>query len=278
MNMKIDEGGVNLVRGETQIEDMQARHVLEKQFVQPLKGTLPDVLNRKTFELGNTEATTITDFKNGAPGQRIYLLGDGFSTIEHGTLIFTSTGANKLLEEDKVYTFTFFKDGLNSHKWVEDADNSGGGGGGGSIVTAQTRKSDTGFTAVSATYTAVDTALDIVVPAVEGDVFLLFVNGLWNTGSSSPRLDIVTVVSSAFVNYISATGSGGAGVQSWRGLPTSVFVPIGGGILYTIVEDDIESGNVRFRLVAKSNAEPGNRQLIINVNEPLVVNCIKLGQ
>lgn len=111
----------NIITGEVQIEDMQNRNVLEKQHVQTLStSTTLDVLNKRIFELNNVAPITITDFLRGAIGQRIYLLGDGFTTIQNGTLIFTNTAANKLLLINVVYRFTFFKVGLLSHKWVED--------------------------------------------------------------------------------------------------------------------------------------------------------------
>lgn len=108
------------IKGEVHFEDVVSRNVLEKNDVQPLRGTLPNVLNRRFFECDNTNPITITDFSNGAPGQRLYVLGDGNTTIEHGTFIFTNTGVDKLLDQNKVYKFTFFKVN-NSHKWVEDA-------------------------------------------------------------------------------------------------------------------------------------------------------------
>lgn len=112
-----------VITGEQRHEDMQSRNVLEKQIVNTIKSNAtPNVLNRKFFELINTGANVITDFINGAPGQRIYLLGDGFTTLEHGTFIFTNTGVDKLLLADIVYKLTFFEiDGSpKSHKWVED--------------------------------------------------------------------------------------------------------------------------------------------------------------
>lgn len=116
----INIGGVTQISGETRIEDMQSRNVLEKQYIQKIFGTTtPNVLNKVIFELTNSAPITVTDFLNGAPGQRIYLLGDGNTTIENGTLIFTNTGADKLLDNNKIYTFTFFSSGL-THKWVED--------------------------------------------------------------------------------------------------------------------------------------------------------------
>ena len=75
-----------------------------------------NVLNIERVELRNTIATTITDLTNGQIGQEVKLLGDGFTTMQHGTNIFTNTGANKLLAVNKVYTFTKFSTG-----WIENA-------------------------------------------------------------------------------------------------------------------------------------------------------------
>lgn len=110
------------IRGEVIFEDMTSRNVSEKQFVQLLRGEQPNVSNRKLFEASNPSATTVTDFLRGAPGQRIHILGDDNTTIEHGTFIFTNTGANKLLQSNVVYKFTYFpiQGPPRSHKWVED--------------------------------------------------------------------------------------------------------------------------------------------------------------
>lgn len=113
---------VDVIKGEIRFEDMTSRNVLEKQNVQNMIGATPNVLNRRIFEGINESPITVTDFLNGAAGQRIYILGDGNMTIEHGTFIFTNTGANKLLLADIIYKFTFFKiqGPPTSHKWVED--------------------------------------------------------------------------------------------------------------------------------------------------------------
>lgn len=117
-------GELTRIRGEVHFEDMTSRNVLEKQYVQPLTmlSTTPSVLNKRIFQAINIGPVTVTDFTFGAQGQRIYILGDGFTTIQNGVLIFTNTGANKLLAVNKVYKFTFFAipGPPISHKWVED--------------------------------------------------------------------------------------------------------------------------------------------------------------
>jgi hypothetical protein len=120
--MKPTQDHLTKVSGEVHFEDMVSRNVLEKQSIQPLRGPTPSVLNRKVFELDNTSPVTITDFLRGSPGQRLYILGDGNTTIEDGVFIFTNTGSNKLLVPDTVYKFTFFpiSGPPPSHKWVED--------------------------------------------------------------------------------------------------------------------------------------------------------------
>jgi hypothetical protein len=110
------------IRGEVQFEDSVSRNVLERQTIQRITGARPNVLNGRIFQGANSDPVTVTDFSKGANGQRIYVLGDGQMTIEHGTFIFTNTGANKLLVTDIVYRFTFFRipGPPISHKWVED--------------------------------------------------------------------------------------------------------------------------------------------------------------
>ncbi len=77
--------------------------------------TTINVLNITRVQFLNTAATTIVDFTGEQIGQEIKLLGDGFTTIQNGTNLFTNTGANKLLAANKVYTFTKFSSG-----WIEN--------------------------------------------------------------------------------------------------------------------------------------------------------------
>jgi hypothetical protein len=78
--------------------------------------TTPSVLNVNTWICNNTGAVTITNFTDGQNGQSIRVYGDGYTTIQNGTNIFTNIGADKLLATQAIYRFTF----INSY-WYEDA-------------------------------------------------------------------------------------------------------------------------------------------------------------
>lgn len=79
-----------------------------------LFGGFPTVTNQSLF-LSHDAASIITDFQGGAEGQVLTILGNGNTTITHGTNIFTNTGADKVLAADLVYRFTFI-----NGKWYED--------------------------------------------------------------------------------------------------------------------------------------------------------------
>lgn len=81
--------------------------------------TTPSVLNSTSWVANNSAPVTVTNFRDGQPGQVVRILGDGQTTIQHGTNIFTNTGANKLLATNKVYTFNYFQIG-STLKWVEN--------------------------------------------------------------------------------------------------------------------------------------------------------------
>lgn len=82
----------------------------------PTGDTVINVLNITRIVFNNTTATTVTDFIGEQLGQELKILGDGYTTLQHGTNIFTNTAANKLLAVNKVYTFTKFSSG-----WIENA-------------------------------------------------------------------------------------------------------------------------------------------------------------
>lgn len=77
--------------------------------------TTPSVLNCLNWICKNTGAITVTNFDDGAEGQSIKVLGDGFTTVANNAFIKTNTGANKLLVANKVYRFTLF-----AGVWIED--------------------------------------------------------------------------------------------------------------------------------------------------------------
>lgn len=66
------------------------------------------VLNTNRLKLSSISAVTLTDFSSGGEGQALVVLGDGFTTILHGTKIFTNTGVNKLMNANRIYVFYSF--------------------------------------------------------------------------------------------------------------------------------------------------------------------------
>lgn len=94
-------------------------NVLPKTPVDKFKpaDTTPSVLNINLWIANNSGAVTITQFDDGADGQRIVILGDGFTSVANNAKIKTSTGAAKLLAANSIYRFTYI---LNV--WYEDVD------------------------------------------------------------------------------------------------------------------------------------------------------------
>ncbi|HEX9431046.1 MAG TPA: hypothetical protein VF944_11785 [Candidatus Bathyarchaeia archaeon] len=87
------------------IESPETRLVLDKRFEGRIKAgeVTPSVLNLEHWTCQNTGAITVTDFLNGQPAQHLYILGDGNTTLQHGTNIFLLGGVNLLLAANKVY-------------------------------------------------------------------------------------------------------------------------------------------------------------------------------
>jgi hypothetical protein len=80
----------------------------------------PKVANIEVLTAENIAPTTVTAFQKGSDGQSISIRGDGFTTIEHNTVVKTNTGSDKLLNPDLIYRFTY----LNG-VWYEDASGAG---------------------------------------------------------------------------------------------------------------------------------------------------------
>lgn len=64
--------------------------------------TTPSVKNIEHWVAQNTGAVAITDFVEGQEGQDLFILGDGQTTLTHGTKIFLTGAANLLLAADTV--------------------------------------------------------------------------------------------------------------------------------------------------------------------------------
>lgn len=150
-----------------------------------------------------------------------------------------------------------------SGKVTIDATGDSGGGG---IETDSDLRTGGDLTINTTSYADVDTAIDLVVAASEGDVLQIGSAGLWENDSNFSKLDVATIVSGSVVNYVSGAGSAGNGVTSWQGI-SGVYTSFGGAILYTVQAGDIESGNVTLRLRAKVST--GSHVLRANVNDPL---------
>lgn len=76
----------------------------------------PNVSNVQGIVKGGGIAVNITNFLGGSDGQALKVLGDGFSTIVHGTSIKTNTGANKLLAVNRMYVFYY---SVTDKLWIE---------------------------------------------------------------------------------------------------------------------------------------------------------------
>lgn len=87
----------------------------------PIKGgttsATPNVEGLTILTMDHGSPTTVTSFVGGTPGQVLRIKGNANTTIQHnGGPIFTRTGANRVLEYNKVYVFTCI-DGY----WFESA-------------------------------------------------------------------------------------------------------------------------------------------------------------
>lgn len=120
--------GVQRVATEQVIEGEATRNVLEKQLIRWAKrgDTSPSVLNIERLQFRNTAPVAIVAFDDGKPGQKIDVLGDGQTTVNHNTKIIRAGGAAALLANGAVYVFTMWED----RTWHEQTGGSGGGGAG----------------------------------------------------------------------------------------------------------------------------------------------------
>lgn len=112
----------------------------------------------------------------------------------------------------------------------------------------------------NAAWANIDTAIDLVLPAVVGDLIEVSVSGIW--GAESANVGFLDVVSIVGGNPVNSWGVGGAvvtnpqtvqGVQAWRG-EQGVYCGFGGAVSKRVVAGDISGGNVTLRLRAATSA------------------------
>lgn len=107
------------------IEAPQTPSALDKQFPFRFKigDTTPSVKQLTRFIACGT-TVTITNFDDGQDGQRIYVLGDGFTIVENNSNIVRAS--TSVLTADTVYTFTRIKKPGDVARWYEGAAGVGG--------------------------------------------------------------------------------------------------------------------------------------------------------
>jgi hypothetical protein len=71
----------------------------------PRSDTTPSVLNLTRLRFINAIPVTVTNFVGGQEGQYIIVVGDGQTTLQNSPNIFTTSGANLLLSNGRVYAF-----------------------------------------------------------------------------------------------------------------------------------------------------------------------------
>lgn len=76
--------------------------------------TTPLVEGCKVFICSGT-VVSVTNFLGGVQCQTIKIIGDGNTTIVHGTYIKTDTGANKVLASGRMYCLTLY-----NNVWYEE--------------------------------------------------------------------------------------------------------------------------------------------------------------
>jgi len=93
------------VEGEIFFDASPSFNALDKRSWGYIKktSTLPSVKNCEHWITQNTAPITVTDFSDGQPGQHLYILGDGQTTLQNGAKISMFGGANLLLASGKLY-------------------------------------------------------------------------------------------------------------------------------------------------------------------------------
>lgn len=96
-----------LITEETIFQSLVRFNVLPFSSFDTLKigSVTPSVANLETWVASNIAPLTITNFLNGASGQKLNVLGDGFTSVANNANIKTGTGISKLLLPNKIYTF-----------------------------------------------------------------------------------------------------------------------------------------------------------------------------
>jgi hypothetical protein len=115
---------------------------------------------------------------------------------------------------------------------------------------AQARRTSGNFTINAASWTNLDTGMDLTLAAAAGDIVEVGISGLVQAAGADLYLDVVTVVGGTAVNSLgrnAAAASGTNGIVGWRGT-AGVFTTIGSPYWYKLVAGDVSGGNVVLRI------------------------------
>lgn len=118
----------------------------------------------------------------------------------------------------------------------------------------------------SATWANLDTALDLTLPAIAGDIIEVGASGFFDSEAIETYMDVVSMVGGSPANHFGAGGATGRGILAWCGI-ISRTDSIAGGYYRTLVAGDLESGGVALRLRYRGNAA-GNKTLFATADMP----------
>lgn len=129
-------------------------------------------------------------------------------------------------------------------------------------ATATARRTAGNLTLNSSTWANVDTGMDLVIAAADGDWIEVGSSGVWGNQAVFTVLDVVSMVAGS---PVSSWGVGGAidatgtGIRGWSDSGTD-FEPFSGSVVHQITSADISGGNVTLRLRYRQGVA-GNKTL-----------------
>lgn len=140
-------------------------------------------------------------------------------------------------------------------------------------LTHQTGTRTSGDVTVSSTsWAAVDTGLDIAIPASIGDVLELTISALFSNASPTANNDVGIVVSGSVASRASGSSNG---VGSWN-VRGSNYFSAGGAFFYTVQSGDLASGEITLRWLAKLETS-GSRTLYASSTAPAQFSALNRG-
>lgn len=123
----------------------------------------------------------------------------------------------------------------------------------------------------STTWANVDTALDIVLPAIVGTWVEVGLSCALGTSAVAVSFDAVSLVAGSPVNSLgeaAAPNNSYDGVSGWHCANTAANIKASGSIIYQAVSGDLSGGNITLRLRYRTGAA-SNRTLIAHAGFPL---------